>query len=259
MNRRFISADKGIGRPREGTSHDAMGNTTPSPAAATRRADPAKTGALPPTRLEAFSDGVFAVAATLLVVNIAAPSPGQGPLWDALRHQWPSFAAYAVSFLIIGIIWVNHHGLFHRIAHVDRPLLFLNVFLLLDVVFIPFPTRLLSEYLQAGPDSHVAAAVYSATMLVMAIGMSLIWGYAVYHPDLLEDRLDPQVARSTLPRFSSGTLVYAGTIGVAFISASLCLTVHALLALYYVFDQVSQERPRSKPLDDHPVRPVEDG
>lgn len=208
-----------------------------------------------PTRLEAFSDGVFAVAATLLVFNIATPSPGHGPLWDALLHQWPSFAAYVVSFLIIGIIWVNHHGLFQHIARVDRLLLFLNVLLMLVVVFIPFATRLLSEYLQAGPDSHVAAAVYSTTMLLMAIAMSVIWGYAVYHPDLLEDRLDPQVARSTLPRFSSGTVVYAGTIGVAFISASLCLAVHALLALYYVFDQISQERPRSKPLD----RPVGDG
>jgi uncharacterized membrane protein len=175
-----------------------------------------------------------------------------------LRHQWPSFAAYAVSFLIIGIIWVNHHGLFQRIARVNRPLLFLNVVLLLVVVFIPFATRLLSEYLEAGPDSHVAAAVYSTTMLLMAIAMSLIWGYAVYHPDLLEDRLDPQVARSTLPRFSSGTLVYAGTVAVAFISASLCLAVHALLALYYVFDQVSRELPGSKPVDDRPIRRLED-
>ncbi len=194
------------------------------------------------TRLEAFSDGVFAVAATLLVFNVATPSPGHGALWDVLRHEWPSFAAYVVSFLIIGIIWVNHHMLFNHIARVDRSLLFLNLLLLIVIVFIPFPTRLLAEYLQSGPDSHVAAAVYSATMFLMAVAMSLIWAYAVYHPDLLEDRLDPQVARSTLPRFSIGTLVYAGTIGVAFISAPLCLIVQALIVLYYVFDQVSQRQ-----------------
>lgn len=207
-------------------------------------------------RLAGFSDGVFAVAATLLVFNIAAPPPGHGPLWDALRYRWPSFAAYVVSFLIIGIIWVNHHGLFQQIARVDRPLLFLNVFLLLVVVFIPFATRLLSEYLQSGPDSHVAAAVYSTTMLLMAVAMSLIWAYAVYHPDLLEDRLDPKAARSTLPRFSSGTLVYVGTIAVAFVNATLCLAVHALIALYYVFDQVSREQPRIEPVDDCPGNPV---
>ena len=216
-------------------------------------------GAMTPNRLEAFSDGVFAVAATLLVFNIVVPSPGHGALWNALRDQWPSFAAYIVSFGIIGIIWVNHHGLFHRIARVDRPLLFLNVLLLLVIVFIPFATRLLSEYLQAGPDSHVAAAVYSATMLLMAIAMSLIWGYAVYHPDLLEDRLDPQVARSTLPRFASGTLVYAGTVAVAFISATLCLAVHALLALYYVFDQVSHKQPGTESLDERSIQSTEDG
>ncbi len=191
------------------------------------------------TRLEAFSDGVFAVAITLLVFNIDVPPLGHGPLWAALRHEWPSYAAYAVSFLIIGIIWANHHGIFQQIARVDRPLLFLNLLLLMIVVFIPFPARMLSVYLQAGPDSHVAAAVYSATMLLMAIAFGLLWGYAVYHPALLEDSVDPHVARSTLPRFVAGTVVYVVTIGVAFISAALCLALHAAVALYYVFDQIS--------------------
>lgn len=198
---------------------------------------------MPKTRLEAFSDGVFAVAITLLVFNIDVPPLGRGPLWNALRHEWPSFAAYAVSFLIIGIIWVNHHGVFQQIARVDRPMLFLNILLLMAVVFIPFPSRMLSLYLQAGPDSHVAAAIYSATMVLMAVAMSLLWGYAVYHPDLLTEDVDPRVARSTLPRFGAGTLVYLVTIGVAFISAAWCLAVHALIALYYVFDRVSSGGP----------------
>jgi uncharacterized membrane protein len=194
---------------------------------------------MPKTRFEAFSDGVFAVAITLLVFNIDVPPLEHGHLWVALLHEWPSFAAYAVSFLIIGIIWVNHHGIFQQIARVDRPILFLNIFLLMVVVFIPFPSRMLSLYLQAGPDSHVAAAIYSFTMVLMSIGFILLWGYAVYHPDLLTESVKPGLARSTLPRFGIGVLVYLVTVGVAFISAAWCLMLHALIALYYVFDRVS--------------------
>src|SRR5262245_47151332 len=104
-------------------------------------------------RLEAFSDGVFAVAITLLALDLAVPHPG-GPhhpsLTDQLSEHWPSFAAYLVSFLTIGIIWVNHHTLFNNIAHVDRPLLFLNLLMLFFVVSIPFVTTTFADYLRDG-------------------------------------------------------------------------------------------------------------
>jgi len=201
-------------------------------------------------RLEAFSDGVFAVAITFLVFNIAVPTVGNGRLWRALLDQWPHYAAYAVSFLVIGIIWINHHGIFHRIARVDRPLIFLNLLLLMSVAVIPFPTALLAQYIRdGGSNSHVAAAVYSVTMTVMAIAFSLIWGYVAYHPDLLEDSLDPTFARSTLPRFAAGVFVYVPTIGIAFINAVACLVIHALLALYYVFDQIAGEDGLGAPTD----------
>ncbi|MBV9281725.1 MAG: DUF1211 domain-containing protein [Chloroflexi bacterium] len=190
-------------------------------------------------RLQAFSDGVFAVAITLLVFNLTVPNAASGHLWRALRDEWPYFASYLVSFFVIGIIWVNHHTIFDRIARVDRPLLFLNLVLLVWVVLIPFPTQLLAKYIQSGSDSHVAAAAYSGTMFLMSVAFSALWSYAVFSHDLLDERIDPRVARSALPRFASGVAIYAVTIGVAFVNAVVCLALHAVIALYYVFDQIS--------------------
>jgi uncharacterized membrane protein len=134
-------------------------------------------------RLEAFSDGVFAIAITLLVLDLAVPARNRsepGGLAAALGHQWPSYFAYLVSFLIIGIIWVNHHTVFDTVRLVDRPVLFANLALLLVVSALPFPTRLLAEYLTAGYDSHVAAAIYSAAMLTM--GLAFGTPLAGHHP-----------------------------------------------------------------------------
>src|SRR5436309_13539589 len=94
-------------------------------------------------RVEAFSDGVLAMAITLLILEISVPDVKGDDLLDALGHQWPSYVAYVVSFLTIGIMWVNHHALFDHIRIVDRGLLFVNLFLLLAIAFVPFPTALL--------------------------------------------------------------------------------------------------------------------
>ena len=101
------------------------------------------------SRLEAFSDGVFAVAITLLALNLTVAGPGHGRLTHQLATHWPSFAAYVISFFMIGIIWVNHHALIRSITVVTRTLLFLNLLLLLFVVLIPFATATVAEYLNA--------------------------------------------------------------------------------------------------------------
>jgi uncharacterized membrane protein len=191
------------------------------------------------SRLEAFSDGVFAVAITFLVFNLKTPVVDHGSLWKALGDEWPFFASYAVSFLVIGIIWVNHHAIFHQIAHLDRPLMFLNLLLLMFVVLIPFSTALLAQYIQAGSNSHAAAAVYSLTMTGMSFAFGFIWAYAVFHPQLLKPHVDHRFARASLPRFTIGSFIYIGTVVVAFISAVLCLAIHAVIALYYVFDRTT--------------------
>jgi uncharacterized membrane protein len=125
-------------------------------------------------RAEAFSDGVFAIAATLLVLELKVPHVEPGGLSVALLERWPSYATYVVSFLTIGIIWVNHHAVMERIKNVNRPLLFLNLVFLMAVAAIPFPTALLADYLQAGHDERLASAIYGATMALMGIAFGLI-------------------------------------------------------------------------------------
>jgi uncharacterized membrane protein len=187
-------------------------------------------------RAEAFSDGVFAIAATLLVLELKIPHVEPGGLSEALLERWPSYATYVVSFLTIGIIWVNHHAVMDRIKSVNRPLLFLNLVLLMAVAVIPFPTALLADYLRAGHDERLAAAVYGATMAVMGITFGLIWAYAVLSDDLLHQGIDRDRARRSLLIFAAGSPLYLLAIGVSLLSAEAALAIYALLALFYLFD-----------------------
>jgi uncharacterized membrane protein len=186
------------------------------------------------SRLEAFSDGVFAIAITLLIIDVKVPPiGGRESLRHALAQQWPHYAGYAISFLVIGIIWVNHHRTFDRIARINGPLSFLNLALLAAVAFLPFTTGLIAEYVrQGGGDSHVAAAVYSANMLAMALTFNAIWIYsdrAKLH-DLGDD------VRVRQRRSFIGTPLYSAMIGLSFVSAPLTLALHALVAAFYAVD-----------------------
>jgi uncharacterized membrane protein len=193
-------------------------------------------------RLEAFSDGVFAIAITLLVLDLAVPrreDTHPGELGRRLADQWPSYFAYIVSFLVIGIIWVNHHAVFSRVRQVDRVTLFANLALLLFVSVLPFPTHLMAEYLTAGDNSHVAAAVYSCAMLAMGLAFAGVWLAVTRDERLLHQSVEPAVRRHTLIRFGVGNVFYLITIGLAFVNAPLTLAVHGAVALYYCFDQLA--------------------
>ena len=139
-----------------------------------------------------------------------------------LGHEWPHYATFVVSFLTIGIIWVNHHGQFHRIAMVDRPLLFLNLLLLMFVVLIPFPTELLASYLHSGSDQHVAAAVYSGTLLVMGLCFAASWRYVASHGQLLTRAISQPELSALIRRNAVGQGVYVVALGLAFVSAPVC-------------------------------------
>ncbi|HYL08644.1 MAG TPA: TMEM175 family protein, partial [Candidatus Udaeobacter sp.] len=123
---------------------------------------------MPTSRLEAFADGIFAFAATLLILNLTV-LPG-APLGDQLKSIWPSYVAYAVSFITIGIIWVNHHTVMHQVSRVDRLFLLLNVLFLMLIAFIPFPTRLLAQSinLSAQSNAEAAAVLYGITLTITA-------------------------------------------------------------------------------------------
>src|SRR5919204_745073 len=136
-------------------------------------------------RLEAFSDGVFAIAVTLLILNVQLPpSTAPGGLPAALVRLWPSYATYAASFLTIGIMWLNHHGLFSRLARVDRPLAMLNLVLLLLIAFVPFPTAVAGEHVLGARDATAASVFYALTMLLVSFGFSGVFIYIARHPEL---------------------------------------------------------------------------
>jgi uncharacterized membrane protein len=203
-----------------------------------------------PRRVEAFSDGVLAIAITLLVLALHVPTHDDlrgRSLVAYLAGQWPSYAAYGVSFLVIGIIWVNHHSVFGLVVRVDRMLLFLNLVLLLFVAAIPFTTALLAEYLRDDPAAaRTAAAVYSAVMLAMGLAFGAVFGWAVRR-GLLDPAIDRAAASRALRRFNLGALVYTATIGVALLSPIACLAMHLAIALYYCFEQAGGANLRPEP------------
>jgi uncharacterized membrane protein len=185
-------------------------------------------------RLEAFSDGVFAVAATLLVVELHVPASGTS-VGPALLAQWPSYVTYVTSFATIGIIWVNHHMLFAHVRQVDRTLLFLNLLLLMTVSVIPFPTALLGQYVTAGDDGHLVSALYGTIMVLMSIAFTLLWRHVTSDRRLIGPHLDPHRARQESMLFSAGLGAYVAGIGLSFVSAPLALLLYALIAVFYVF------------------------
>jgi uncharacterized membrane protein len=183
-------------------------------------------------RLEAFSDGVFAVAATLLVLNLGVDTSHHS-LAHKLASEWPHYATYVVSFLTIGIIWLNHHSQFQRIERPDRTLMVLNLLLLMFVTLTPFPTRLLADYLRSGNDEHVAAAFYAATMLAMSVAFFSLYIWAA-HQRLFAGWIDERHAAYLLRRNGAGLSVYAAAIGLAFVSAVVSLVLCGAVAVFYL-------------------------
>jgi uncharacterized membrane protein len=186
------------------------------------------------SRVEAFSDGVIAIAITLLVLEVDVPD--SSGLWHQLAHQWPSYVAYVLTFFLIGIMWVNHHAMFREVERIDRPLLFLNIALLMGIAFLPFPTALLANYVRdGGNDGRVATAIYSFTSVVIGCGFLALWWYLMRHPQLLRASFGVEGAERAFRRTVIGPTAYAASILIALIAPLACLLVYALIALYFVF------------------------
>jgi uncharacterized membrane protein len=187
------------------------------------------------SRLEAFSDGVFAVAITLLALNFVVEDS------DHLLHQlgrlWPSFLAYLVSFFMIGIIWVNHHVLVRAIRVVDRTLLFLNLVLLLFVVLIPFATSTVAKYrLAFSWDARVSVALYAAVFFGMSLGFAAIFEWTL-HGERMHQPLPPEKHWPARIRFVGGGLVYLASFGVALLNAVASFAIMAAVAVYYIVER----------------------
>jgi uncharacterized membrane protein len=188
------------------------------------------------SRLETFADGVFAIAATLLILNVDAQvGGGSGSLGNRLTDIWPSYIAYAVSFLTIGIIWANHHTVMNQIGRVDRVFLFQNVFLLLCVAFIPFPTRLVAEHVRED-DLQGPALAYGATMTIMAVAYISLWLYASRGSRLLKSDADPRVVSGITRSYLPGTPIYLTATLIAFASPIASVVLFGAIALFYLIE-----------------------
>jgi uncharacterized membrane protein len=189
------------------------------------------------SRLEAFSDGVFAVAITLLALDLTVPGPGHGPLIDQLYDKWPAFLAYLISFFMIGIIWVNHHALVRSITKVDRTLLFVNLVLLLFVVLIPFATSTEADYFPGNnPDAQLAMTLYAGAFLGMSVGFGSIFEWTL-HGQHVARPLPPERHWAARARFVGGGVVYVVAIIVAQFNAVAAFVLIALVAVYYIFER----------------------
>jgi uncharacterized membrane protein len=187
-------------------------------------------------RLEAFSDGVIAVAITLLVLNLRVPAPGAHhvPLATGLGRQWPSYVAYVVSFATIGIIWINHHAVILRLREVDSTVLLANLLLLMTIVVLPFATSLMATYLTQTRGEQLAAALYASALLVMSLAFAVFnWQVLLRRPHLLHDQLEPARRRAILKRALVGIAPYGVAAAIAPLSPYATLAICALVALFY--------------------------
>lgn len=187
-----------------------------------------------PNRLEAFSDGVFAIAITLLVLELKVPPPGSGELGHELLQDWPSYAAYIITFITIGIIWINHHAAFSRLRAVDHSILMLNLLLLLTVSVLPFTTALMAEYLKESDGEGLAAGIYGASFLVMG-GVFVLTNRQILlkRPQLQKEPIGPDAARQLLLFAALGQIPYVLAVALAVVSPYLTLAICALTAVYY--------------------------
>jgi uncharacterized membrane protein len=180
------------------------------------------------TRVEFFSDAVFAIAITLLILDIKVP-PREQHLAAALLHQWPSYLAFFVSFASIGTMWINHHRIFTYIKRCNDVLLLLNLLLLLGVSIVPFPTATLAEHLR-GPDERIAALLYNGTFVYIATAFNVLWRYAVAHRLHREDEKLP-VFHSVLNRRAVPPTLSLICFIIAWFDARASLIANAVLVV----------------------------
>jgi uncharacterized membrane protein len=201
-------------------------------------------------RIEAFSDGVFSIAATLLVLEISVPAADFDDLWNGIADQWPSYLSYATSFLTIGGIWLVHHGIFRHLRFADSAVARLNLLLLMAVAFLPFPTQLVAEAIDSASAERAAVLFYGATLLVISVLITLIVRYAGSRPDLVEEEGRDEVV--ALAAGASPNLgFYIVVLALAFLSPKIAAFGFLAIAVFAIL-RVRGERP---PAPAHRTKP----
>ncbi len=194
-------------------------------------------------RIEAFSDGVFAIAITLLILEIKVPQPASGPLGAQLARQWPSYISYVISFSFIGIMWINHHRLFNHIRRSNHGLMIFNMLLLLGVTFVPYPTSVLAAYL-GKPDQRLAAMFYNGTYFFIAVFFNLLWRHAKSAKDrLFGNEVDSAAIQEIDRRYAVGLSAYAVCAVLAWWNVTASLALNVALALFFALPHASVHTP----------------
>jgi uncharacterized membrane protein len=196
-------------------------------------------------RIEAFSDGVFAVAITLLVLNLQPPKPLQQDLLGWLGQQWPAYLAFVTSFATIGVMWINHHRLFTYITRSDSTLMALNLLLMMLIVFVPFPTALLAGYIaptrqqftgtaqQLAGDQLAAALLFNGTYVLLAFCFNALWRYSTNKNRLLGKDADREAVQGITKQYRWGPVYYIISFGLAWLSVPASIGLNLLMGIYF--------------------------
>jgi uncharacterized membrane protein len=182
-------------------------------------------------RMEAFSDGVFAIAITLLILEVHVPASEFDHLWRGIAHQWPAYLAYATSFLTIGGIWIAHHAIFRRLASANQRLMVLNLLLLMATAFLPFPTKLMAEAVHNEDTAQTAVIFYGASLLVISLLVNALWGSAaldrhLLKPDVRDDEIKA-IALATAPNVG----LYAAMLILTLFAARAAIFGYLVIAI----------------------------
>jgi uncharacterized membrane protein len=188
------------------------------------------------TRVEAFSDGVFAIALTLLVLDLHAPADHPGGLAAGLLAQWPAYVAYLAAFLNISAIWINHHDLFTRVRRVDPRLIYANLMLLLVTALFPWPASVISAAVQHGDrgDQSAAMVLYAAVGFLVPLAWNVLYHCVARSPQLLIDPAGVEYARRAARRSLVSIVVYPVAAVLAFVEPIAALAAFAALPMFFI-------------------------
>ena len=215
-----------------------------------------------PARLETLADGIFAIAMTLLVLNVQVPQIPAHLVGErlprALFDLWPRFLSFALSFVVVGVYWVGHHNQFHYVRRVDRPFMWLNILFLMCIAFVPFSAALLGQYVH----QQIAVAIYGLNLVVVGAVLYLIWWYATSGRRLVDPDLSPRVVQAGGRRVLAGVVSYLAAVCLSLASITLSVALYILVPILYILpgridrhlmgrltpsDAVPESRPRTRP------------
>ena len=186
------------------------------------------------SRTEAFSDGVFAIAITLLVLDLAVPESAFRHLWHGIAHEWPGYLGYATSFLTIGAIWLAHHGIFKRLRYVNRTVMVVNLLLLMAVAFLPFPTKLVAQAIRDNDAERAAVVFYGVSLFVTHALISVLWGAIVRDRELIKPQVSDQEITAVTLAATPNTALFLGAIVLAIIVPKVAAFGYLVFAIVAV-------------------------